>query len=287
MEYTDLYKTRSYSGCLRDAYRMVSTNFKTILRHTWMPISLSSAMGVISILFRLPDKDIHELGSNNPTITAIIVFLATIISMVAASWLLGEVYSLLNNHGRKTNFKRSLTLQIFSVVLALLYIFNAFSGNNILVFSIVTILFFICVFPLTFAQTKFIADKSRTLHDLFMKDYAQGWRHFGFIFITALLTGIIITAICSIVIVPLMIVMFAQAFNQVGMLAGDPNGAPGYFFILLVATSFFTIFLLNYLFVWIFIVQYYMYGSIETTDREKEARKNALLESDIEFKENN
>ena len=173
MEYTDLYKTRSYSGCLRDAYRMVSTNFKTILRHTWMPISLSSAMGVISILF---------------------------ISMAAASWLLGEVYSLLNNHGRKTNFKRSLTLQIFSVVLALLYIFNAFSGNNILVFSIVTILFFICVFPLTFAQTKFIADKSRTLHDLFMKDYAQGWRHFGFIFITALLTGIIITAICSIVI---------------------------------------------------------------------------------------
>ena len=30
-----------------------------------------------------------------------------------------------------------------------------------------------------------------------------------------------------------------------------------------------------------------MYGSIETTDREKEARKNTLLESDIEFKENN
>ena len=105
MEYTDLYKTRSYSGCLRDAYRMVSTNFKTILRHTWMPISLSSAMGVISILFRLPDKDIHELGSNNPTITAIIVFLATIISMAAASWLLGEVYSL-----RLTTTEEKLTL---------------------------------------------------------------------------------------------------------------------------------------------------------------------------------
>jgi hypothetical protein len=286
MENTDLYKTRSYSGCLRDAFRMMSTNFNTILRHTWMPISLSSAMGVISFLFRLPDKNIHELGSNNLTITAIIVFLATIGSMIAGSWLMGELYSLLNNHGRKTNFKRALALQIFSVLLAMLYLFNAFAGGNLLVFSIVTVLFFICLSPLAFAQTKFVADKSRTLHDLFMKDYAQGWRHFGFIFITAILTGIIITAVLGIIMLPLLVALIAQVFNQIGMLAGDPDGTPSYFFILLLSTSFASMFIMNYLIVWSFLVQYYMYGSIEATDREKEARKKALLESDIDLENN-
>ena len=287
MENTDLFKTRSYSGCLRDAFGMISNNFTTIFRHTWKPIFLSSLMGVISMLFSLPDKNIHELGSTHITATAIISLVTTIVSLLAGSWLLGELYSLLNNHGRKTNFKRGLALQIFTVLIALLYLFEAFSGANAITYLIVTLLFLICLFPLAFAQTKFVADKTRTFHDIFMKDYAQGWRHFGYIFITALLAGMIITIICSIIMIPLFVIIFGQAINQLGMLDGDADGTPGYFLILLLATAFITFFLLNYIFVWNALVQYYMYGSIEATDREKEQRKKALLENEIEIKENN
>ena len=287
MENTDLFKTRSYSGCLRDAFGMMSNNFTTIFRHTWKPIFLSSLMGVISMLFSLPDKNIHELGSTHITATAIISLVTTIVSLLAGSWLLGELYSLLNNHGRKTNFKRGLALQIFTVLIALLYLFEAFSGANAITYLIVTLLFLICLFPLAFAQTKFVADKTRTFHDIFMKDYAQGWRHFGYIFITALLAGMIITIICSIIMIPLFVIIFGQAINQLGMLDGDADGTPSYFLILLIATAFITFFLLNYIFLWNALVQYYMYGSIEATDREKEQRKKALLENEIEIKENN
>lgn len=287
MENTDLFKTRSYSGCLRDAFGMMSNNFTTIFRHTWKPIFLSSLMTAISILFRLPDKNIHDLGNSHITAAAIILIVTTIVGLLAASWLLGELYSLLNDHGRKTNFKRSLALQIFSVLLTLLYLFEAFSGANAITYSIVTLLFLICLFPLGFAQTKFVADKTRTFHDIFMKDYAQGWRHFGYIFITALLAGIIITIIGCIVMLPLCVIIFGQSFNQLGMLDGDADGTPSYFLILLIATAFITFVLLNYLFVWNALVQYYMYGSIEATDREKEQRKKAMLESVIEIKENN
>ena len=287
MENTDLFKTRSYSGCLRDAFGMISNNFTTIFRHTWKPIFLSSLMGVISMLFSLPDKNIHELGSTHITATAIISLVTTIVSLLAGSWLLGELYSLLNDHGRKTNFKRGLALQIFTVLIALLYLFEAFSGANAITYLIVTLLFLICLFPLAFAQTKFVADKTRTFHDIFMKDYAQGWRHFGYIFITALLAGMIITIICSIIMIPLFVIIFGQAINQLGMLDGDADGTPSYFLILLIATAFITFFLLNYIFLWNALVQYYMYGSIEATDREKEQRKKALLENEIEIKENN
>ena len=87
--------------------------------------------------------------------------------------------------------------------------------------------------------------------------------------------------------IPLFVIIFGQAINQLGMLDGDADGTPSYFLILLIATAFITFFLLNYIFLWNALVQYYMYGSIEATDREKEQRKKALLENEIEIKENN
>jgi hypothetical protein len=64
----------------------------------------------------------------------------------------------------------------------------------------------------------------------------------------------------------------AQTFNQLGMLDGDANGAPGYFFWLLTATSLLTMYVITYVVIWCLFLSYYIYGSIETKEKNKKVK---------------
>lgn len=73
--------------------------------------------------------------------------------------------------------------------------------------------------------------------------------------------------------IPLLVISMAQTLNQLGMLNGDANGVPDYFFWLLSATTLITMYVLTYAEVWLFLLSYYIYGSIETKEKNKKDKQ--------------
>lgn len=111
--------------------------------------------------------------------------------------------------------------------------------------------------------------KQNRLRSLVFKAYGQGFRHYGYIFITVLLLAILVAAVTFVLSIPMIILVIALGMAVGGTLMGDDLGLPAYFYPVMYIVSVATYFILTAATVYSMFAISYMYGSIETRIEEK------------------
>lgn len=306
---TELYTNKSTSACIRAAYTLLTTNIKTIFKRLWLPALANAIMLTLSFMLYIPDKGINDWGHAHPLVATILISASYLLTVIANIWLTGAIASMLNGSILKKNIFRAIMVVGAELIITTISIFiisfgtsfvasilasskitspeHALTAGHISAF-VIFILFCIFTLPFVFSTVRYQIDHKTRFSEIFRKGYGTGFRHWGFQFITYFV-GVLLTIVaCFIAFIPLIIISSAQIMNQLGLLAGDPNGAPGYFVWLLMATVLITMFLLCFILVWTFFIVYYTYGSVEAKDlalkaaKEKAIANNNKNENEIE-----
>ena len=286
MEKEMIYKSRGFSSCINSAYHLMGDNMKGIFRSTWLPALLVSLLGAIVAILYIPNEDVlaFALTNNGLYFTLLGMYLLGIV--VCSIWLYSRLMSMLNGLPRGWNFKRMFLATIYMVLIGLVVVFvivTAFflalktTGGNPLLFLLdnwlavffVLVLVVLALLPFNYIVMRYLYDKDSRFWGDLPKSYKTGLRHLGFIFITTLLTSIIVGVVAMVAYIPLGILNITNVLSILGKQMGDPATLPGYFLPLFFFTTVLVIMVLQYISMFPTVVYLFIYGSIEKGEEER------------------
>lgn len=292
-KHDELFKNRGLGATLKAAYNMFLARFQFVLKHLW-PAALFFAV-FASLLVSMP----YTFGGQPSLWLFLPLFLLAIVATVV---LYSRIAQLLNGQSWKWNLGRMVKLILVSVGVNLLVAvivgvvwilawllfapqesstpveaqlsvdqIAAASLKILSVVGIVSLVLCVLMVPLTFSYTKYVVDTKSQLREIFGSSYRQGLRHWGYIFSTIVLSSLLIMLVVVVLCLPLIIVNAAQIINMQGMAHGDASGMPGGFGWIVYIVSAATYFVLSFVLVFCAFVCYYMYGTVEVRQKEREA----------------
>ncbi len=284
---TELYKIRSVQACFRAAFDLFCSNFKTILRKTWIPaVVLSLVMGFTDLAYCnfLPS----QFADEQSLIQMMKAYAALIIIGVVATgisvWLFGKFMGLLNGLTYHDNWPRVLRLTGISIVVIfalavfillvsvpIIFLTSSATGHapdttvflSIALVGVLYIASLVVLVPVSYSSMKYMMEPQQKAWSVFGKPYRQGWHHWGFLFLCGFLSIIIFWLIMSVVHMPVGVLFLAKFISQKGMNMGDPTGIPVYFGVFIYVLSAASCFIWTYLMLGMTTIFYYAYGSIE------------------------
>lgn len=291
MEKETLYKSRSFSSCIQAAYKLMSDNLKGIVRSTWLPVLILGVSTSLLVTLNIPSPSILEFGISHTALFFTLVGVALLGMILCSVWAMSRLMSMLNEHSRWWNFKRVLIATLnftaifivtYGILVAAFYWGIRYTGgspahfvnDNYLVVLAVSLLFILALLPLCYIIMRYLYDPQASFWREFPRTYTTGLRHLGFIFLTALLIGIIVGVVALVVYVPLFILHIANMLSLYGVEMGDPSGLPSYFLPLLFFTTLLVTMVAWYLYFFEALTYLFMYGSIES--QEEERRRNDI-----------
>ena len=172
-------------------------------------------------------------------------FVFTILVMMIPALIVGGMFAVLMRFVALAPYTLMASVSLVSLVLVLLYL------------------------PLLYVFMKYTMNVGGSYFSMLRKAYATGLNHWGHIFTTCLIGGIVIGVLGAVCCLPTTILAQAHFVSQEGFLNGDPLGMPDYITPLSLGTFFLTGFILVYLCMPMLMAIYYMYGSIESYEKEK------------------
>ena len=116
---------------------------------------------------------------------------------------------------------------------------------------------------------KYLVEPQQKVMSIVGKPYITGLHRWGFLFLTTLLGGIIISILIIITGIPEIILETAKKSNDIGMAMGDSNGLSASFMVLQFFVTILCYFIWYYIYCWMNFVYYYVYGSIEAKEKAK------------------
>lgn len=278
-----LNKSRSYTACISASHRMLFDNIRTIFKHTWLyALLLALSMAMMSMFYI---KALIGGGYSSSSFVCLVVSL-----LLIACFQVGytaRVLMLLDSQTMKWNVKRYLRLfllylcvsfAVSAVQWILMYLVvggaaSVSSDKMPVVLFVITCssLFFACVFlPYVYVFMKYMMESESKLSKLLFKAYKTGLRYWGFIFITLLLAFLCVAVCMFFVSIPMLVITMADTLSAMGVgYMGDPSGLPSYFDFLQYMVVAVSSFICLYINVFIIFVFYFMYGSIETREKER------------------
>ena len=127
--------------------------------------------------------------------------------------------------------------------------------------------------PLTHVCMEYLLQVKGGFWGILRRIYGISLRHFGYIFATMLVTGIIIGVSTLIILLPAEILTAAFLQSNMGQLMGDALNMPAYTTLLAVVVFFISGFVQGYIRISALFVYYYMNGSIHTQEQERKQVK--------------
>lgn len=228
-----------------------------------------------------------------------ICFILFIVGGVVEMMFYSSGFSLLRNHlandtipRSKTwfSFDRKIVLRTIKGILASLFVLfvtfmllgllyyigvktlfirpDVHTGFAVWVILSIAIFLFVCI-PMLFIPIKYILDDKTRFWKLFASDYKIGLRHFGFIFIISLFMCVVMVVATFILQLPTVLLTTANYQANLGMFYGDTLGMPEYIVPLTALVFFISGFMQAYIRISTLFPLYYMYGSIETQEKER------------------
>lgn len=159
---------------------------------------------------------------------------------------------------------------IVTVGIAVLVMFVGMAPYTMIITIVMlTLLIILLCLPLVFVFMKYVLNSGKSYFSLLPGTFAIGMRHWGHIFTAVLIGGLVVGMIIVVFSLPAAILSQAHYASQEGFLNGDILGMPDYITTLSFITYFLTGFGLVYLFLPMLMITYYLYGSIETYEQEK------------------
>ena len=304
---SDLYKSRSISSCLKKAMIMMLDNLSEIFRITWIPLLLLSIFFTGVLCSFTPNKQLLDWSNNHLALSFLLLIANYIAFSFCILWSFAKSYSFVNGLYLKDNLKRCFIPFLFSLAFGYLII-SCFAGNihkwiiigitvihfsskstNILIWlssCFATIIICGAILPLQYAFTRYIIDSKMKLSNIFKIEYKIGLHYWGYLFVSTLITTLIMALITIVIATPLAIIFFANICNSYGIITGDSDGTPSYFNILLFITSIACSFIILFISLWQLYTNCYICGSIKTrytkkqnheeTEKQYEATENII-----------
>lgn len=303
----ELYKNRGYRATFSAAYNTFNENYKQIFRHTWLCMTLMALL--IPVVFVAA---FAQAGDEVNPLVAGGYFLICCLLLVVEMFYYGRVAMLFNEKTYGWNIGRVVKLwlwtQLLTIIVMLVVVgFVALAAMGIMPSDesvahsvspmaaeatkdmasfkvmLLTFLFIFVVFllllPYTYVSMKYIAEPQTHMWKLFFKNFKVGMRHWGYIFLTLFVMYIILMAVLFIIALPLLILFVAFTSYTIGTPHGDEAAMPGYFPWLLYIVGAVTMFASMFISIIMFYVLYYIYGSIEAREKERESLGNVAEET--------
>lgn len=281
---SSISKSRSYTACLSEAHRMLFDNFRVIFSRTWI---YAAAMAIIwAASFSLVNRTLLYGTNLGLTITSCAILLLTLAASVI---FYARVIHLVNGRPMKWNIARCSALATFFIALTIVAstvcttIVYAYFANRqpaysidlrpvIMATTVASVAFSLLMLPYTYASMKYLIEPESKFGNIITKSYITGLRHWGLIFTAMLLAILCVLVVSLFVSIPMYIVTTADAYSVFGVnVIGDPTGLPSYFHVIEYFVFAFTFFIWSYMNIFVIFVSYFLYGSIETREKEKKA----------------
>lgn len=258
---------------MKSAFDLYATNLKKIIVRTWLPALLTSLCVAVCVM---------ASQLSNVILSTLISTLFALLAYASFAWFSCIIVSLLNGKCFRSNLPHvvglALLLLAVDIVLVLLtqllgaipFFVKGVKGinENIIMLSgciIVAsaLVFMLLALPMWYSSWKYLIEPDRKLPRVIGRDYVTGLRHWGYLFIIALLTFIIVGVIDVVLYMPMAIAGQAMAFDNMGKTMGDASGLPSYFMVMVFFTALIIAFVSAYVLTWVGITFYYGYGNIE------------------------
>ncbi len=275
-----LQKDRSSRACISTGYRLYMSNFKRIFRYSWFA----------AIIFALFTSIGGTLTLLHPELALFVLPLLVAIEALFASY----AFAVLKQHQETGSigwaprwasfnariFVRTLkawlcTLLIsvvLGVVLSLIIVaatkyLSTYTAIAFILLSSLTLL--ALSLPLVYTNMRYILTDGigywRNLHDR----YGIGLRRWGFIFLVVFFTALVSSVCAVITSLPSIILSLAGNEASTGFFSGDPYNMPSYIGTLSAVVFLLIGFIQAYIMLSVLFPTYYMYGSIDTHEKEK------------------
>lgn len=284
----ELMKNRGYGAILLAALRMLGGNLRAVIRHQWafsLAYSAVTAYIVINAIHSLR-ADVAQFGASWAELCVMAVLL-----LATGVAFYGRAAMLIDGQPLKYNVVRTVKLYVVGLVLCII-VYAVVVGVTLLMFRawgspsdieeaqrretiyigvllLMAIVAALSLLPFIFVAAKYYMEPSARLRKVVTSGYRRGARHFGCIFITWLLVGIVSGVVFFVVSLPMLVLILALGMSVGGALMGDEPGLPGYFYPMMYAVCTLTCFIVSAILLYQMFVAYYMYGTIETRTEER------------------
>ena len=174
-----------------------------------------------------------------------------------------------------TLFVMALPLLLF---FALLAVAEAVSSQFVIrhlmttvgAFAVCSLIALMLELPLMHVLMKYLMEAPCNYWRTLGRNYGRGLSHWGSMFLVFFVSLLMVALFSFIISMPANILQFANQTAQTGLLMGDPLGMPSYMTALTFVTFTFCSFLNFYVCQTTLVHNYYIYGSIETKEYEKD-----------------
>ena len=307
-----LMKSRSASAAVRAGFRLYVGNFKRIFRYSWVAALVFAVVtGWLQAFLttEMPRLMVATAGSAAidsmpPSVVSvgITLFVGAVLAYAATLLLSSYAFALFRQHQatgaipyparlvsfdghtlwRTTRCYLWLTLLgIFIyglefIVTSVAVTYLAPMAATILHFGLVALLLLLLL-PLNFVVMKYVLTDGVAFWPTFGYGYAKGFKHFGYtlvVFLVVLLVALLVNTVISL---PAVILMAANTQAQMGVINGDPLGMPDYMGVMTVVVFIIASFIQAYLMILVLCPFYYMYGSIEKQEEERQEAISKML----------
>ncbi|MBO4481716.1 MAG: hypothetical protein J5719_04120 [Bacteroidales bacterium] len=300
----ELMKSRGYGATLNESYRKFSGNLKTIVRHLW-PYALVLSLVVAAYVLAIQQAIVHPQLS-----TVVILGISAMASLntVAVIAFYARAMMLVNGKKMTWNVVRTIKIALWIILIELVvtlvvgivaittgYLtapaqpdhpvaneaemlltaqqttqaFLTTIGITLLAVVIITLL----LLPLVYTFFKYYLEPETHFLKILGKSYRCGLRHWGYMFVTELILLIAVGLVCLVVCLPLAVLFASMFLSASGVAQGDLPGMPSHFGWLLFFTTALTYFILSFIYVYCIFANCYLYGSIETREKERLSAK--------------
>ena len=173
-----------------------------------------------------------------------------------------------------------IPIVVFAVFLILAELMNQGVLMRHLVTAIATLSLWLLIcllmyLPLYHVVMKYVLESPCGYWQTLWHNYPKALRHWGLLFLVFFVSLLLVFLVGLVVMLPSHILSFANQQAYQGVLIGDPLGMPSHIVLLTFVTTVLCTFIHFYLGQVILVHNYYVYGSIET--REKERTENQSL----------
>lgn len=138
---------------------------------------------------------------------------------------------------------------------------------------ILWLVFELLLLPIYYFYMKYLMEPIHMRTHLW-KSFKTGFRHWGFLFLTFFMMGLLLLCLFVVLFMPLGILSTAQSQSFAGVLMGDPSGLPNHMLFLQFLTALVTFFIFAFILIWGELVLYHAYGSIEQKEIERKAHSS-------------
>ncbi len=276
-----LLKVRSSRGCISAGYRLFTGHFKHIFRYSWL------AALIYAVFCSVGGAMMIMMPRMMPITAAILIIVECLFASYGFSVLkqhqtFGNIlrpakWFSLDTHIFVRTIKCWLCLFVIYLIASIIIVGIGFAAFKFLSLytaigaaALGALVIMCLLLPLTYITMRYILNDGIGFWKQLKIGYGVGMRRWGFIFIVVLVAVIVELLLLMLLSLPAIILSIANTQSMFGVAMGDPYALPSYMPALAAGTFLIIGFLQAYVMLSVLFPIYYMYGSIDAQEQEKQ-----------------